>query len=465
MTKLYRHLNTEVHEWRMTEAEKRAMRGSLEAHMSAHPLGGMRSPYSWVSFVHMRSMVLVPILILMLGSGTAFAAQGALPGDALYSIKIHVNEAVADALAVSDEAKASYNTKVAAERLKEAQALAAENKLSAETTDTLAQNYEAHATLAVAYADKVESGDAVKGAELHASLASLKAEGEVLATVAGKDGSQETKHNATTLASRAGASGPRDDGPAQGAVAMAMTMAAPAEAPSAKGFAMQTLSVTVDTGDSARSAGSASANDIDTHVSDKAVASLEARATEQLASLRELAGKQTKLDASTSAALTARLDDLQALIDSAKDSSGSDALRLYQRALSEGTVLKTFLSASKKFKLDILVPLLHVRGDSSGAEPSSSHSGPDRWDSDNNDRHGGDGDQSATTTPDADSRAPAGAASSAVNASVTPPPAASESTIPAPNTEGQSSGSSGTTGSGGSPVRDLIQTVTNGLHL
>jgi hypothetical protein len=125
----------------MTDEERRALRGSLEAHMEAHPLGGMKSPYSWVSFMHVRSMVLVPVLILMLGSGTAFAAQNALPGDALYAIKINVNEAVAGALAVSDEAKASYNTNVAAERLKEAQALAAANKLSAETTDTLAQNY------------------------------------------------------------------------------------------------------------------------------------------------------------------------------------------------------------------------------------------------------------------------------------------------------------------------------------
>jgi hypothetical protein len=462
MTKLHRHLNTGVHEWRMTDEEKRAMRDSLEAHMHAHPLGGMKSPYSWVSFVEMRSLVLVPVLILMLGSGTALAAQGALPGDALYSIKIHVNEAVADALAVSDEAKASYNTKVAAERLKEAQALAAENKLSAETTDTLAQNYETHASLAVAYADKVESSDAAKGAELHASLASLKAEGEVLATVAGKDGSQETKQNATTLASRAGASGPRDDGPAQGAVTMAMTMAAPTETPSPKNLAMQTLSVTVDAGDSARSAGYAPVND--TRVSDKAVADLAERATAQLASLRALTENQTRLDAPTSAALDVRLDELQALIDSAKDSSGSEALRLYQRALTEGTVLKTFLSASKKFKLDILVPLLQIRSDS-GLEVPSSHSGPDRWDSD---QQWHDDEHAATTS--VHTEAPAGAASSAVSTSGPLPPAASSESVPPVSasvsaTAGGESSSGGAAGSKGSPVRDLIQTVANGLHL
>jgi hypothetical protein len=449
MTKLHRHLNTGVHEWRMTDEEKRAMRGSLEAHMSAHPLGAMKSPYSWVSFTHMRSMVLVPVLIVMLGSGTALAAQGALPGDALYSIKINVNEAVAGALAVSDEAKASYNTKVAAERLKEAQTLAAKNALSADATNQLAASYDSHATLAVAYADKVETGDAVKGAELHASLASLKAEGEVLATVAGKDGSQETKQNAVTLATRAGASGPHDGEPAGGAVAMAMTMAAPAVEPSAKGFAMQTLSVTMEAQDSARSANAPLAHDGRADVSDKAVASLRARAEAQLQSLQSLAKKQD-LDDSTAAALTVRLDDLAELIASAQATSGSDALRLYQRALSQGTVLQTFLSASKKFRRDILVPLLRVQTSDSGTPSSYQHS--DGWKTDRDDR-----DDDATTTS-------AAAATTTVSVMPVDPAPAPEPTQ-VPPVSGQGSGVSGMSGGGDTPVRTILKAVADGLHL
>jgi hypothetical protein len=468
MTKLHRHLHTGVHEWRMTDEERRAMRGSLEAHMEAHPLGGMKSPYGWVSFTHARSMVLVPVLILMLGSGTAFAAQNALPGDALYAIKINVNEAVAGALAVSDEAKASYNTKVAAERLKEAQTLAAANKLSADTTDTLAQSYDAHATLAVAYADKVENDDAVKGAELRANLASLKAEGEVLATVAGKDGSQETKHNAVTLASRAGASGPRDDGPAAGGgVAMAMTMMAPASESAPRGFAAQTFSASMDVQDTARNTASAQPEHPDARVSDKAIASLKARAEAQLQSLRSLAKRQD-LDASTSAALTARLDDLQALIDSAQAASGTEALSLYQRALSQGTVLKTFLSASRKFKLDILAPLLHVRDGGSDNEQAPAHSDDrqdsDRWDRDRNWR--GDSDTGvATTTSAADTVAPA-AASSTTTVTSANDAAVAEPNVPASDAaEEQGGGTTGSAGGGGGAVRDLIKAVANGLHL
>ncbi|HVU75882.1 MAG TPA: DUF5667 domain-containing protein [Candidatus Paceibacterota bacterium] len=443
MTDLNRHLQSGFDELRMSENEKRAMRGFLEAHMSTHPLGGMKSPYTWVSFTHMRSLVLVPILILMLGSGTAFAAQGALPGDTLYPIKIHVNEAVAGALAVSDAAKASYNTEVAAERLKEAQALAAQNKLSASTTDQLTQDYEAHAALAVAYADKVDTNDAAKGAELRANLATLQAEGTVLATVAGKDGSEETKHNAVALAVRAGAAAPEDDAaPVHASATMAIALAAPTSAPAPKAFAVQTLSVSAtaqDSTGSSRKTASFEANRV--QVSAKAIAALQAQATAQLAALRELANSQT-LDASTTAALQVRLDDLQSLIDSAQSASDDDVLQIYQRALSQGTVLKTFLSASKKFKLNILSPLLHLQS-TIDTEDSSSYPNHRDWHDDD-----------TSVVPTADTPA-------VVTASTTSS-TSGEGSAPSVNSSG---GASGSSGGGGAVVQEVIQTVTNGLHL
>lgn len=447
----------------MSEQEKRAMRATLEAHMAAHPLGGMKSPYSWVSVVHMRPLVMVPVVILMLGSGTAFAAQGALPGDTLYPIKIHVNEAVAGALAVSDAAKATYNTQAAAERLKEAQALAAKNELSASATDELAQDYEVHATLAVAYADKVESNDLAKGASLRASLASLRAEGAVLATVAGQDGSEETRHNAIALASRTGAPAAEDArSDSAGGATLTIAMAAPASEPAPKAFAVQTLSVEIDThapeaqnSDTTRSAKSAAAQEpvaTSLQVSARSTASLKAQASAQLEALRSLARSQTTLDASTSVALKARLDDLQTLIDSAQDMSGQEAVRVYQRALSQGAILKTFLSASKKFKLNILTPLLRFESETRGGDDTPVFNHDSEWRDD---------DTGMVVLTQTEPAAPVIATSSAPHTG-TPSSTSADVQIKVDSTGG---GTSGWSGSGGSAVQEIIQTVKNGLHL
>jgi hypothetical protein len=145
------------------------------------------------------------------------------------------------------------------------------------------------------------------------------------------------------------------------------------------------------------------------------------------------------------------------LIDSAKGVSGTEAFTVYQRALSQGTVLKTFLSASKKFKLNILVPLLQVGGGSSGGN-SSLDSRSDRWDSSYYDRH--DDNVATSTTLEIKDEAPTGAASSTVRII-----SVQDASAPTPSASGEGGGSSGSAGSGQGAVKDLIQAVTNGLHL
>jgi hypothetical protein len=244
---------------------------------------------------------------------------------------------------------------------------------------------------------------------------------------------------------------------------MAMTMMAPASESAPRGFAAQTFSASMDVQDTARNTASAQPEHPDARVSDKAIASLKVRAEAQLRSLRSLA-KQQGLNAPTSAALTARLDDLQALIDSAQAASGSEALSLYQRALSQGAVLKTFLSASKKFKLDILVPLLHVRDGGSDNEQAPAHSGG-RQDSDRDRNGDSDNNAAAATTSAADTAAPA-AASSTTTVTSANDAAVAEPNVPASDAaEEQGGGTTGSAGGGGGAVRDLIKAVANGLHL
>lgn len=77
------------------------------------------------------------ILIILTGTGTAFAAENTLPGDTLYPIKVHVNEPVLGAMALSLQAKANWESKVAERRLDEAAALVAIGRLSTDVETKL----------------------------------------------------------------------------------------------------------------------------------------------------------------------------------------------------------------------------------------------------------------------------------------------------------------------------------------
>lgn len=68
--------------------------------------------------------------VLMIGSGTSYAAENALPGDVLYPIKTVVNEGVRAAIAVSPTAQVEWQTERVSRRLSEVQVLAEKDALT-----------------------------------------------------------------------------------------------------------------------------------------------------------------------------------------------------------------------------------------------------------------------------------------------------------------------------------------------
>jgi len=58
------------------------------------------------------------------GGGVSYAAEGAVPGDALYPIKVGINEEVRDIVALTPEAKADWESRLVERRLEEAEKLA-----------------------------------------------------------------------------------------------------------------------------------------------------------------------------------------------------------------------------------------------------------------------------------------------------------------------------------------------------
>jgi hypothetical protein len=119
--------------------ERNSMREELRLYMTEHPARApfitrvvntfSLSRFQFSSF-HLRPVAMALMLVLCVGVGTSYAAEGALPGNLLYPVKIHVNESVRGALAVGSEAKAQWNIARTARRLAEAETLAQQNNLT-----------------------------------------------------------------------------------------------------------------------------------------------------------------------------------------------------------------------------------------------------------------------------------------------------------------------------------------------
>ena len=84
------------------------------------------------------------VFVLILGGGTAAAAEGALPGDILYPVKVYVNEEMRATLTVSPKAKADWAVDRAERRLEEAATLALSGKLDDVKRAELDTNLDAH---------------------------------------------------------------------------------------------------------------------------------------------------------------------------------------------------------------------------------------------------------------------------------------------------------------------------------
>lgn len=145
------------------------MRSELMAYADMHAMTAATStPFHSLSFLStffLRSRPLMAgvfaTLLLVAGSSTAtFAAEKAAPGDALYAVKVHVNESVLTAFAGSGEAQARLHAKLAVRRVEEAEILQSRGTLTEAVALELSNRFSQEADMAVEEADKLEtSGD------------------------------------------------------------------------------------------------------------------------------------------------------------------------------------------------------------------------------------------------------------------------------------------------------------------
>lgn len=165
-------------EFSLTDAERIRMKNVLRAHMAANPLARVEplerpvpSPYFRYWVRKPATFVAAVLVISLVGGTTSYAAEGALPGDLLYSIKTLVNEPVREALAVSVASQASVQADIASRRLDEAQQLAAAGRLSTSTATDLNSDFEDHASKADDATKRLAVSDPAAALEINSSLA------------------------------------------------------------------------------------------------------------------------------------------------------------------------------------------------------------------------------------------------------------------------------------------------------
>lgn len=314
----------------------------------------VRSTYVW--FSPRFALPVAAVLILGMGSGTAFAAQGSLPGDALYTIKVNVTEPALGALAMSDSAKAQWNAKVAQTRLEEAESLAASGKLDAGTSAQISQSFDEHSIQAQALAQKIDLDDPDTGDDLAAEFDSSLAAHDAILSRIGEE-STSSKQFADEVVSHVRQHGTH--------VALASALSiednsgsgqsdASGEAQSFSTMSVRTFAA-IAPGASTSSASSSEATSTPlpattTTPKVKISSKLKKSAASALSDARDAFGSAKRyLDASTTVAVQARLDRISAAVTEATSSTALTA------ALKDATVLETFLQASKKFHLDFFI--------------------------------------------------------------------------------------------------------------
>ncbi len=146
----------------LTEAERTKLFSVTKEYMALKPVRGAlarrRTPV-WALYLNARrpvAVALIAVLVVSSGAGVSYAAEGALPGDVLYAVKVSVNEEVRALVAVTSEEKAEWEAHRAEKRLAEASVLAVEGRLTHETETELMNRFAEHADKAVAHVESLE---------------------------------------------------------------------------------------------------------------------------------------------------------------------------------------------------------------------------------------------------------------------------------------------------------------------
>lgn len=179
----------------LSEGARSRMRAELSTYADFHAASPKpvesatpRRTFAWIAvsgWWYRSGAALVAVLLL--AGGTAYAAEGSLPGSPLYPVKVRINEPVELALAASPQAKAEKHARLAERRLEEAARLAVEEHLDEDTQTYLERKFGEHVDNSLAATKTLESrGETSEALKVRSRLeARLVAHADILNLVEG----------------------------------------------------------------------------------------------------------------------------------------------------------------------------------------------------------------------------------------------------------------------------------------
>ena len=375
---------------RLTMQEKATLRARLSERMTLNPASPvLRSPYHFFIFNHavlQRTFAAVVLCVFVLGSGggTSYAAQGALPGDVLYAIKIHVNEFVETKLATTPVEKAEVQAVLAERRVEEAQTLASQGKLTEVAATELQVRFDEHATAAQSLTEALAAIDPGAAAQIGTQFSSsLAANGAVLVSLGEQSQDEETKRTSLALSGRVRA---QKDAVARANVQVLedadVVVPLPAAATPTRALSMAKITSTVPTATSTAASTIVSAveqADVpQAHPPVRAKETLRQSIADELkvrtAAETQILTEQLRaqeLSAEAEEKVQAELAAVVVLMSAGNTALGAadydSAIAKFGRALQKTVALRAYARAERDFKSDI-VPLLHESVEAEGVD-------------------------------------------------------------------------------------------------
>jgi tetratricopeptide (TPR) repeat protein len=213
MTKSLEPLNQAKGRVTLSASRKARLKTNLISYMGLNPVRGagiirhskQRSFGIFISNLFIKPMPLVSVVVaiaVLLGGGTAVAANNALPNSALHEVKTNINEQVQLALTMDADAKAELEAELAARRLEEAVKLSERNELNAEAQARIQENFERFEDRVEARIARLEAeGKTELAAQLRANfLKAVEAHQEVLARLAARAENNSAENKLNTAA-------------------------------------------------------------------------------------------------------------------------------------------------------------------------------------------------------------------------------------------------------------------------
>jgi len=178
---------------KLTSHEQTMLRARLSYFMRAYT--GKHSFFLWATMRYAFVFVLI-FALLIVGAHTTYASQQILPGNILYPIKVSVVEPAIGLFQFSAQSKADWDTQLIQTRLREAELLASQGKMTAYIADELAHTLDqtiAGAQKNIQKLTQENKNDAVERAQEQLDLA-LEVHGGALSVLLSSNPQIDTIH-------------------------------------------------------------------------------------------------------------------------------------------------------------------------------------------------------------------------------------------------------------------------------